>query len=429
MRLLVLALVFAACADVPARPDASTRSEAPDPVAEEPAFLGTRWRLQSLGGDAPVEGVRPVLIFTDTPAERDTYDRPYPDRFADWQIVTGDLGVGWLHAPYRRAGDSLRFSEVYDYTRLSTAEEEAQAKRLANALEATRTATQDGDRLTLVGPGRDTLAVFVADPPRPAGPLDDIEWVLTDIGSVPDDSRPATDVASRPAPAGTRADLTLTSRRLAPGPDDGFDAFGGYTGCNWYSGGYRLVRQSVGRFRLETSGPPLATQRGCAEPAASVEDAVLGGWMLAAAVEVDRDGQPTDNGRAATTLTLRDSTGTMLLAFRRHEPYPVDLGALRQGRWVFASTDHPSLEIAPSVTLTFADSTFQGTDGCVRVTGTYGVEGDALTVRTQQSDDSACSDAERSRHHTIPVSSGKLAVSTDRLTLYDENGIATRFSR
>ncbi len=433
-RLLALALLLAACTDAPLQPASGASGPAErgpaggDPAEADPPFAGARWRLQSLGGQAPVEGVRPVLLFTGTPAERDTYDRPYPGRFANWRIVNGDLGVGWLHAPYRRSGDSLRFSEVYAYQRLSTAAEEAQAKRLANALEATRTARQDGDRLALLGPDRDTLAVFVADPPRAAGPLDDVEWVLTDIGSVPSGSR-STDITRRPAPDGTRADLTFTSRRLGPGPEDGFDAFAGYTGCNWHSGGYRLARQSVGRFRLETSGPPMATQRGCAEPAASVEDAVLSGLTLATSAETDRRGEPTDEGRTATSLTLRDSAGTMLLAFRRHQPYPVDVAALRRGRWVFASTDHRYQEIAAGVTVAFADSTFRGADGCVRVSGTYRVDGDALAVPTQQSDDSGCSDAERARHHVVPVASGKLAVTAERLVLYDENGTATRFTR
>ena len=414
-----------ACTDVPdtaSEPSPTSAVDSLAALAADPPFENSWWRLASLGGDAPTEGVRPVLIFSESPALRDTYDRPYPDSLADWRIVTGDLGVGHLHAPYRRAGDTLRFAETYDYTRLSTEAEQVQARRLANALAATRTAAQDGSRLALLGVSGDTLVTFAADPPRRPGPLDDVEWVLTDIGQVPESG-----LSGRPAPAGTRTDLTFTSRRLGPGDGDGFDAFGGYSGCNWYGGGYRLAAAGDGRFRLETDGPPMATQRGCAEPASGLEEAVFDALYRAANVRLQADDEPAGDARTATALSLHDSTGTMMLTFRRHEPYPVDLGALRSGRWRFASTENRHAADASGAEVAFADSTFEGSNGCLRIRGTYGVDGDDLTVQTQTADPGTC--PEDRRHRPVPVISGKLSVTADRLVLYDENGSATTFTR
>ena len=403
---LALALTVAACTDAPPPSASGEPSEDPDSTA----FVGTWWRLQSLGGAAPAEGVRPVLIFTANAALHDTYDRPYPDSLHGWQIVTGDLGVGHLHAPYLRTGDSLRFAETYEYTRLSTDAEIAQARRLADALTATRTARQDGVRLVLLDAEADTLALFAADPPRPPTPLDDVEWELAEI-------------AGAPVPNGVRADLTFTSRRLGPGEDDGFSSYGGYDGCNWYGGGYRLADEGGGRFQLTTSGPPMATARGCGEPAAGLERTVTGAFSRVASVRVTGPGKPGDR------LALVDSTGAELLAFRRHEPYPVDLGALRRGRWRFQSTESPYAPPATGAEIAFADSTFEATDGCYRQHGTYTVDGDNLSIPMQSGDRAGCSEAEANAIHAVPITSGKLSVTADRLVFYDENGVATVFTR
>ena len=433
-RSLVLLLALAACD----RPDplslqdaAASAADSLAAVRADPPFENTWWRLASLGGDAPTEGVRPVLIFTDTPALRDTYDRAYPDSLADWRIVTGDLGVGHLHAPYRRSGDTLRFASPYDGTRLSTAAEQAQAERLAGALLQTRTGVQEGPRLALLGARGDTLALFTADPPRPPGPLDDTEWVLETVGNVPDPDGPPpqVDLPGRDVPDGVRADLSFSSRRLGPGPDDGFYAFGGYSGCNWYSGGYRLSPgDSVGVYRLATNGPVIATQRGCGRgPQAGVEDAVHRALSLATEVRLARHVALVERDRHGVALALHDSTGALLLVFRRHEPHPVDLGALRSGRWRYASSEVPYAPDARGAALTFADSTFVGTNGCQRVTGTYRVDGDDLFVQTDLQDEPPCPD--EGVHRPIPLATGKVSVTRDRLALYDENGAATTFTR
>ena len=420
LRPAVLALAaLAACASpdgtAPTGPHAAPADSDAVTVADPP-LLGTWWRLVSLGGDAPVEGVRPVLVFTDEPALRDAYGRPYPDRFAGWRVVTGDLGVGHLHAPYRRAGDSLRVVEAYDYTRLSTDAEIAQARRLANALDLGRTMALDGTRLAVLDARGDTLAVFAADPPRPPAPLDDVEWVLDALG--PD---------VRPVPDGVRADLTFTSERLGPGEDDGFDRVHGYSGCNWYGGGYRLAADGPGRFRLDTSGPPMATQRGCPERVAGVEGAVLGALYRAAVVETSRDGRPTAD--APTALALRDSSGALLLRFRRHEPHPVDLGALRTSRWRFASTENPDAPPLDDLLLTFSDSMVEARRGCFRLRGRYTVDGDDLTIHESAADDTGCPADLPPERRYVPLGSGKVSVTPDRLVLYNEDGAATAFAR
>ena len=419
MRLATFALAaLAACSDGPADSPLD-RDAAPDALAAlaaDPPFEGTWWRLASLRTDAPSEGVRPVLIFTDEPALRDMYERPYPDSLHSWRIVTGEGGVGHLHAPYRRSGDTLRFAETYDYTRLSTDAEIAQARRLASALAATRTARQSGPRLVLLGASGDTLAAFTADPPRPPGPLDGTEWVLTHIGS-------ASGGAQSAVPDGVRADLRFTSQRLGPGEDDGFDRFHGYTGCNWFGGGYRLAPDAPGRLGLTTNGPPMATQRGCAQPASGVEDLVLGALPRATSLVLSRDGAP--DSREASALALHDSTGALLLSFRRHEPHAVDLEALRSARWRFASSDAPYLRGAEGAEVTFADSTFRASNGCRRTSGTWRVEGDDLWIQTETTDEPGCPPGEI---RAIPIASGKLSVTADRLVLYDENGVATTFT-
>ena len=434
LRSLALLLALAACdrpEPLPSQNTASSTADSIAAVAADPPFEETWWRLASLGGEAPTEGVHPVLIFTATAALRDTYDRPYPDSLADWRIANGELGVGHLHAPYRRSGDTLRFASPYDDTRLSTAAEQAQAERLAGALLQTRTGVQDGPRLALLGVRGDTLATFFADPLRPPGPIDDIEWMLETIGDMPDlDGAPLQlDLPGGDVPDGVRADLTFSSRRLGPGEGDGFDAFGGYSGCNWYSGGYRLSPgDSVGVYRLATNGPVIATERGCGRgPQAGVEGAVHRALFLATEVRLARHVALGKRDRHWVALALHDSTGALLLQFRRHEPRPVDLGALGSGRWRYASSEAPYAPDATGAALTFADSTFVGTNGCQRVTGTYRVDGDDLFVQTDVQDEPPCPD--EGVHRPVPLASGKVSVTRDRLVLYDENGRATTYTR
>ena len=197
---------------------------APPPTA--PPLVGTNWRLSSLDGEPPVGGVRPALVFTDRPAVRDGEGRPYGAARMGWSLLVGESGVGPLHAPYRIDGDTLRVSDPYARTRLSTAAERAQAEALAAVLGRPTRLRRRGPRLVLTD-GPDTLATFTADPPRAPGPLDDTEWEVVTVDG-------------RPLLEGTRATLTFTSRPAGPGPNDGFDVWGGNGGCNDFGGGYRI---------------------------------------------------------------------------------------------------------------------------------------------------------------------------------------------
>ena len=309
----MVALVWAGCGTP--EPEESAPPPGPSPAASVP-FEDTWWRLESLGGNAPVDGVRPVLIFTTDRADRDTYDRPYPDSLRDWRIGTGDLGVGRLHAPYLRAGDTLHFADLYDRTRVSTEAEQRQAERLADALRQTRTATADGGRLTLHDALGEPLAAFAADPTPSPGPLSGTEWVLTYLGAALDDA-PQYDLPGRNVPGGVRATLTFTDERLGPGPRDGFFVFRGSTGCNSYGGGYRMSPgQAPGQYVVETAGPPESTLQGCPDPEAGVERAVLRG--LSRMAEVRADSLPGADG--PRSLSLHDADGASLLVFERRRP-------------------------------------------------------------------------------------------------------------
>jgi heat shock protein HslJ len=154
-----------------------------------------------------------------------------------------------------------------------------------------------------------------------------------------------------------------------------------------------------------------------------VEASVQRAIPRAAQIRVIGDGTPGNR------LVLTDSAGTELLAFRRHLPYPVDLAALRRGRWQLRSSLDGLPPTADSVYVTFADSTFESTAGCFRVTGQYRVERDNFTVPAMGADYDACPPGERDLPRAIPITGGKLAVSPDTLRLYEENGRETLFTR
>jgi len=291
--ILGLTLVFAGCV-ADGSPDLADAAPSADAPPVDPPLVGTQWRLASLEGDGPVEGVRPVLVFTDQAAERDMFDRPYGDAFRGWSLMTGESGVGYLHAPYRMEGDTLRVSRLSDFkTRLSTEAEERQALALLVVLEGPSRLRKDGRRLALLA-GADTLATFTADPPRTPGPLDDIEWGLVSLGG-------------EPLIDGTRGTLTFTSQPAGPGPSDGYDLLNGDGGCNGFGGGYRL---NGGRL----SHPPaeaglVATDMGCEPALLQQESRFLSAvWD---AVRVCREGD---------RLELLGADGTALAVLERRPP-------------------------------------------------------------------------------------------------------------
>ena len=400
MRLVLsLTLALAACtADGPS--DLPPPSNAAAPEADPP-LVSTPWRLASLGGTAPVEGVRPVLVFTDAPAERDLFDRPYGPDVDGWSLVTGESGVGALHAPYRLDGDTLRVADPYRYTRASTEVEVEQAQALATVLEGPSRLLRDGRRLALLA-GADTLATFTADPPRPPGPLDDIEWDAVSLGG-------------GPLLDGTRATLTFSSRPAGPGPSDGYDLLGGYGGCNGFGGGYRLDGD---RLSHPPSEPGLiSTDMGC-EPGVNDQERRFHAAIWRA-VRVRRDGD---------RLALLDSAGAALVTFQRHPERAVDADALRRGRWRLGSSQKTyAPDPLPPVEVAFSDSTFRVSSGCQVHTGEYVLSGDDLSVPASGWDWERCTgDVPLA---WSPVGHGEVEVSDDRLVLYDRNGLPSVFAR
>lgn len=410
--LVGLALALAACAA-----DPSSGSDAPPVAAEtppaDPPLVDTSWRLTSLRGADPVEGVRPVLVFTAEPAERDMFDRPYGDALAGWSLMTGESGVGFLHAPYRVDDDTLRVSRTGDFkTRLATEPEERQARALMAVLEGSPRLWREGRRLALLA-GSDTLATFTADAPRPPGPLDDVEWEVVSLGGAP-------------LLDGSRATLTFSSRPAGPGPIDGYDLMGGYGGCNSFGGGYRLEPAvGAGVYRLShpaSEGGVMTTQMSCG-PALNDQESRFHAaiWTAVAARH-----QPEPSGR--DRLALLDSAGTTLVTFERRPERSVDADALRRGCWQLVSTEHPHApDPLPAVEVAFSDSTFRSVSGCHVHTGQYTLNGDAIGFPATGWDHDGCE--EEATRAWDPLDWGEVEVSDDRLVLYDRNGRPSVFAR
>ena len=404
---LALALALPACvADTP--PDLLPPSDAATPEADPP-LVGTQWRLATLRGAAPVEGVRPVLVFTDEPAERDMFDRPYGDAFAGWSLLTGESGVGFLHAPYRVDGDTLRVSRTSDFkARLATEPEERQARALMAALESAPRLWRGGRRLALLS-GVDTLAAFTADAPREPTPLDDTEWDVVSL-----EGEPLLD--------GTRATLTFSSEPSGPGPTDGYDLLGGYGGCNGFGGPYRLDGDRL-LFPPSNAGM-VSTDMGCGPEINAQETRYH--LAIARAVRVRHEPAPAQAG--GDRLALLDSAGTALVTFVRHPERAVDADALRRGRWRLMSSQATYAPAPlPPVEVAFSDSTFHATSGCHVHTGQYVLDGDAIGFPASGWDDSGCTGEPTLAWD--PLDRGEVEVSDDRLVLYDRNGRPSVFAR
>ena len=175
-------------------------------------------------------------------------------------------------------------------------------------------------------------------PPAASAPaLDGTEWVLAALGG-------------RPPVPGTRVTLELQERSA-----------GGYGGCNWYGGVYR----ADGGFVVDSV---MSTMRACiAEGVTEQESAYL------AALARVREAR-----RAGERLELADSAGTVLLAFTRRPPLPMDPAALVGTRWRLRGGDAAPTPPDTTATLRLADSTASGHAGCRDYTGTYTATGDRI---------------------------------------------------
>lgn len=388
-----------------------------------PPLLGTWWRLASLGGESTTGDALPVLIFTDRPCDRDRFDRSLGDACAGWRLLIGWTGAGAYHAPYRAQGDSLRIEAPFELERIVSDDPAVQdpltdrARALADALARTQRHALDGRTLAFLDAQGDTLATFAADVPRTPAPFAGAEWVLDTVGGAP-------------VVPGTRPRILFSSDPIGPGitgydaePSDPYDQVGGHSGCNEFGTGYRVTSRDDGLYELAFSGPPLSTLIGCRPAVAEQERAVQGVFYGRARIQHEGD-----------RLALLDSTGAEYMVFHRHVPYATDRTALMTGRWRFDSAPMPpgmeqNVPDGPMPVLAFEDSAVTARIGCRTDRGTYTLDGDDYRAEWTESNDSACSESQRLEPFWNPLYRGKLAVSDDRLSVYDEDGLEIVFRR
>lgn len=242
------------------------------------------------------------------------------------------------------------------------------------------------------------LAGCAPDPasgPDPSAPSSETErptvgpdWDLVALGDTP-------------VLASTRPTLTFTDQPHAPEAD--FDTFGGYTGCNWFGGGYRLDGET-----LTTDGEVAATERGC-QPEIQEQEARY----------LDALGRMARVGRDGDRLDLLGADGVLLLSYRLRPERSVDVEALRRGRW---RLDGGDVEVA------FADSTFSGSTDCFTFEGTYVLQGDDLRVTSSRMLDRTCPPDQIT---PVPIGgeTDEIAVDDRRLVLYDVDGAEVVFVR
>ncbi len=244
-------------------------------------------------------------------------------------------------------------------------------------------------------------------------------------------------------------DRTFPTLRFSPGH------LGGYDGCNNFGASYDLGTDD-GRAHRSFAASDLTTElQGCLPAVGDQASAFTA--ALATAVRLRLDGD---------ALTALDSTGTATLAFRRHRQRPVDLAALRRGRWRLASVEtlppppgppmpapppappppppppspprptppapaplapDPTAARAETVVSFAADGTLRATAGCIVYRGTYALDGDDLMLPSLSRDDTACSDGHPP--DVLGLTDGEVDVSDARLVVHDRWGGRAVFLR
>ena len=200
------------------------------------------------------------------------------------------------------------------------------------------------------------LALFIACTSAPPASIDlpGTEWILAEIHGAP-------------PVAGSR--ITLRFER---------DAAGGYSGCNWYGGDYKVTSSNI------KWGDIAQTLRGCLRPAGVQEQEKTYHRTLHQAVVVDATNE---------RLVLRSAEGQPLLVFTRRVPAPVDPSQLI-GRWRLLTIDGvpPS---ASNVVVTFAPGTITGFAGCRDFTSTYTAKGDVIRLTSTTMASTECNASQR----------------------------------
>jgi len=187
----------------------------------------------------------------------------------------------------------------------------------------------------------------------------------------------------------------------------------GNAGCNTFSGSYTVSGASL------TIGQLASTKMACGTVETAVETAVLG-----------RLGKVAGYTMTADALTLTDSSGATLLTYA---PAPTGL----QGAWVatgYLNADKSgfvSIVIDTEVTAAFGpDGTLAGSSGCNTYSGSYTVDGDAMTVSQMISTQKACETPagvmdQESGYLAALQSSVKFQNDGSTLTLFNADGQQT----
>ena len=139
-------------------------------------------------------------------------------------------------------------------------------------------------------------------------------------------------------------------------------SFGGYSGCNWYGGGYQVSGTS-----LRMSGV-FGTERACSHPQGVLEQEAR---YLAALVKSELF-QTTP-----AEVTILAAGGTTL-RFRRVERLDMNPADLVQTRWILETMSGAAPLPGSQITLHFGDGTVSGHAGCRGFTGTYVAQRDAI---------------------------------------------------
>jgi heat shock protein HslJ len=252
--LLTTLTVLAACAAPPAPPPAATSApatseaaatEAPTatsapaateaPTATEPAataapeatsapatrtLAGTEWVLSTLNGNPPIEGTEITLAFD-----------------ADGSI-SGTDGCNRFMGSFTESGESLTFGPLASTMMACPDDISNQAKMFQDALGVTQRVSATSDSLTLIHTGDAGIATFApAQAEAAAGStLAGTQWVLSTLGG----NTPLT---------GTQVTLNFG--------DDG--RVSGTDGCNRFTGAFTESGESL------TFGPLASTMMACEE--------------------------------------------------------------------------------------------------------------------------------------------------------------------
>jgi heat shock protein HslJ len=220
------------------------------------------------------------------------------------------------------------------------------------------------------------------------------EWELTSFGT-------------RPPIAGSRIALVFDEMSL-----------GGYSGCNWYGGGYEASGKS-----LRVSGL-MGTERACADPQGVMEQesrylAALAKSELFQATQ-DELIVVADNG-----ISLR---------FRRVPRLDMNPADLVETRWLLETISGARPLPGSQITLHFDDGRMSGHAGCRGYTGTYVARRDAIhfTSVSMTTTDCAAGEAllqQEGEYTTALSETSRYVLRQDALELHTVGGGVLMFRR